>query len=92
MSKTKKIIISDGCTAFYTTVDGKLLYGEGNAMTDLERNEFVDYLLLRLKEHIDKGCVSIDDVIKLFQYDDYEYDEHSCDQCGDTVSRTYYEL
>jgi hypothetical protein len=93
MSETKKIIISEGCTAFYTTVDGKLLYGEGdNVMTDEERNELVDYLMLKMKKDVDKGCILINNLIELFQYDDYECESHCCDQCGDTVSRTYYNI
>lgn len=92
MDKPKQIVISDGCTAFYTTVDGKMLYGENNAMTKEEVNDFIDYLSEKIKEEAKKGTISVDNMIQLFQYDEYENDGNCCDQCGDTVSRTYYSI
>ena len=90
----KKIVISEGCTAYYTTVDGKMLYGEDNqdVMSEQEIDELVDYLLLRLKEEIKQGCASVNSLIQLFQYDDYKSDADTCDQCGDSVTRTYYNI
>jgi len=91
---SKKIIISEGCTAFYTDVDGKTLYGECNSMTmtDKEREDFIDYLAGKIKEEVKRGSISINNMIQLFQYDKYETNEHCCDQCGDIVSRTYYKI
>lgn len=88
----KKITISEGCTAFYTVVDGKMLYGEYDPMTDQERDELIDYLAEKIKEEAKRSTISINNMIELFQYDRYETEEHCCDTCGDTVSRTYYEI
>jgi hypothetical protein len=83
-----KIVISEGCTAFYTLVDGK----DVNDMTPEERSTFIDSLLAKLKTGILENAVNIDCVIKCFNYDDCEYDANGCDQCGDTVSRTIYNI
>jgi hypothetical protein len=82
------IVISEGCTAFYTLVDNKNI----NDMTSEERNAFIDTLLAKLKTEILENTVSIDSVIKCFNYDDYEYDGNVCDQCGDTVSKTIWNI
>jgi hypothetical protein len=83
-----KIVISEGCTAYYTLVDDKYV----NDMTPEERSTFIDSLLAKLKTGILENAVSIDSVIKCFNYDDYEHDSNVCDQCGDTVSRTIYNI
>ena len=83
-----KIVISEGCMAFYTLVDDK----DVNDMKPEERNVFIDTLLAKLKAGILENAVNIDSVIKCFNYDDYEYDANGCDQCGDTVSRTIYNI
>jgi hypothetical protein len=89
----KKIVISEGCTAFYTTVDGKMIDGEENqnVMSEKEQDELIDYLLLKAKEQIKNGSIAINSLIQLFQYDDWESDS-ICDQCGDQVTRTYYNI
>jgi len=80
-----KVEISEGCTAFYTTIDGK-------PIEEVDKNQLLDYLLVKLKESVNRGEVSIDDIIKLFQYDDYETDSRPCEQCGDSVSRTFWNI
>jgi len=88
------IIISEGCTAFYTDVNGKTVGGsyEPTRLTEEEENELVDYLLVKVKEGITNSTISLNALIGLFQYDDYETDEYSCEQCGDSVSRTIYNI
>jgi len=91
----KKIIISEGCLAFYTTVDGKMLYGEDfqkDVMSEKDREELVDYLLVKIKENVKQGSITINSLIELFQYNDYESGNEPCEQCGDTVSKTHYEI
>jgi len=83
-----KIVISQGCTAFYTLVDDKNV----TDMTPEEYNTFVDTLLGKLKQHIIENTVNLDSVIQCFQYDDWETDKDSCDQCGDTVDRTTWNI
>ena len=95
MSDTKyNIIISEGCTAFYTEVNGKTIGGEHEPtrMTDDEIDEFIDYLLVKVKEGIKNQEISIDSLIRAFQYDDWESDDEPCEQCFDTVHRTIWNI
>jgi hypothetical protein len=94
MTPKYNIIISEGCTAFYTDVNGKTVGGsyEPTRLTDEEENELVDYLLIKVKEGIANGTIDLNGLIGLFQYDDYETDDTSCETCGDSVSRTIYNI
>jgi hypothetical protein len=83
-----EIVISQGCTAFYTLVDGVDI----NDMKPEELNIFIDTLLTKLKTQILENTVNLNSVIECFQYDEYNQDEHSCDQCGDSVSRTTWNI
>ena len=83
-----KIIKSEGCLSFGTTVNGKDIYGDYNRMTAAEIDEFVDYLCEKFKNELKNNTVSIDDLIECFQYDEYETEEGSCDTCGDSVATT----
>ena len=84
--------IGEGCTSFYTTINDKLVSGEGEITSDEEIDEFVDYLCAKFKEELRSHTVSLDDLIKCFQSDDYEYDDTPCDQCGDNFSKTTWRL
>ena len=88
------IVISEGCTAFYTEVNGKIVGGsyEPTRLSEEEENELVDYLLLKVKEGISESTIDLNQLIGLFQYDESEYDDRVCDQCGDTVTRTIYNI
>lgn len=95
MNNTKyNIVIGEGCTAFYTEINGKTIGGEyePTRMTDEEVDEFIDYLLNKVKEGIKEHTICIDDLIKIFQYDDWECDKYPCDQCGDSASRTIWNI
>lgn len=84
-----KIIISEGCTAFYTEINGKMWSTEYEPaqMSLEEKNQFIDHLLSKLKEGVLEGSIDVDSIIKHLVEDDVEYDDHVCDQCGDTVTR-----
>ena len=91
--KTKyKIIKSEGCMAFSTTVNGQDIYGEYNPMTQEQINKFVDYLCQKFKKELKQNNVSIDDLIGCFEYDSYETKEGYCDTCGDSVAETIWEI
>lgn len=94
MSKEKyNIEISEGCTAFYTSVNDKIYGGEdGDGMTWKDVDDLVDYLCAKFKSELRESTVQLDDLIKCFQPENTEYDDYSCDQCGDTVSRTIWKL
>lgn len=87
--KTKyKFIETTGCTAFDFTVNGKSF----SELTKEEYNEMLDYLFLKVREELSEQTILLENVIHLFQYDDYEYDNHSCEQCGDTVQTTIWNI
>lgn len=88
------IVISEGCTAFYTEVNGKTIGGsyEPTRLPEEDENELVDYLLLKVKEGISESTIDLNQLIGLFQYDECEHDDYACEQCGDTVTRTIYNI
>lgn len=83
--KTKyKFVETTGCTAFDFSANGNSL----SELTDAERSEILDYLLLKIKEGVQEQAILLENVVQLFQYDDYEHDPNICEQCGDTVTTT----
>jgi hypothetical protein len=86
------IIISEGCTAFYTEINGKVLNDEYAPMSQEEIDAFIDYLCSKFKQELKEGTVNLNDLIQCFQPDDVKYDEHSCEQCGDTVCETSWQI
>lgn len=89
MNQTKyKFVETTGCTAFDFSVNGRSF----SDMSDKEYNEMLDYLFLKIKEGIDDQTILLENVIRLFQYDDYENDNHVCETCGDTVSTTTWNI
>jgi hypothetical protein len=77
-----------GCTAFDFLVNGKSL----SDIPEIDQDEILDYLIIKIKEGIKKNTIQFQNVVQLFQYDDYEYDDHICGQCGDTVSTTTWNI
>lgn len=83
-----KIVITEGCTAYNTTVDGV-------SVCDIDKKqmeEIYDKMLIKLKEGLIDNTISFNSLINNFQYDDYKVDEHSCEQCGDSISTTTWEI
>jgi hypothetical protein len=87
--KTKyKFIETTGCTAFDFTVNEKSF----SVLSNTEYDEMLNYLFEKIKEGIGEQTILLENVIHLFQYDDYEYDDHVCETCGDTVSTTTWNI
>ena len=84
----KKIIQHSTCMDESWTVDGKDLF----EMDKTETDNFLQYLLIKVQDHISEGSLFVTDLIKLFQYDEVDFDSESCDQCGDTSSTTTWEV
>lgn len=87
--KTKyKFIETEGCTAFDFTVNDRSV----GDMSDEEYDEMLQYLFEKIKEGINEQTVRFRDIVSLFQYDEYEHDPNPCDQCGDTVTTTTWNI
>jgi hypothetical protein len=83
-----KFVETTGCTAFNFTVNDK----QFSELSDQEYNEILDYLFVKVKEGINDNTILFTDVVKLFQYDEYEHDPEPCSQCFDTVSTTTWNI
>ena len=88
MSTKYKFEEVTGCTAFDFLVNGKSL----SDITENNQDEILDYLIIKIKEGIKENTIQFQNVVQLFQYDDYEHDDHVCGQCGDTVSTTTWNI
>jgi formamidopyrimidine-DNA glycosylase len=87
--KTKyKIEIVEGCTAFATIIND---VNTADISTE-EQEKIADYLIDQLKESYRNGEITLESLIKNFQYDDYEHDDHVCEQCGDQVNTTTWNI
>ena len=83
-----KIVITEGCTAFDFTVNDKSIAD----LTAEEQSEFVNYLCEQFKSQLQGSTVRLEDLVRVFQSSDWGSDRHNCDQCGDTVHWTSWEL
>lgn len=83
-----KIIQTTGCTAYDLTFDG---VSEVD-LTPERREEIINYLLHRAKEELAANSIQLERLVEIFQYDEFDSDEHACDQCGDTVHTTTWEI
>jgi len=83
-----KFIETTGCTAFDFTVNNRSF----SELSEEEYNEMLDYLFVKVKEGLSEQTILLENVVHLFQYDDYEYDPNICEQCGDTVSTTTWNI
>ena len=88
MESKYKFIETTGCTAFNFTVNDK----QFSEVSEQEYNEMLDYLFLKIKEGIKEQTILLEDVVKLFQPDDWEHDPNICEQCGDSVSTTIWKI
>jgi hypothetical protein len=89
MQKIKyKFVETTGCTAFDFTVNDKSL----SDIPQNDQDEILEYLLLKIKDGIKDNTIQLENVVQMFQYDDYEHDDHVCGQCGDTVSTTTWNI
>lgn len=88
MNTKYKFVQTTGCTAFDFTVNGESIVD----ISEEKQSEIIDYLLLKVKEEYSQGSILIGNIVEMFQYDDYEHDPEQCDQCGDTVSSTTWNI
>lgn len=88
--KTPKysFVESEGCRAFYFTVNGKTL----EEITEQEHGEILDYLLQKVKEESSARKIRLCDIVSLFEASDREYSPEPCETCGDTIQKTTWEI
>jgi hypothetical protein len=82
------IEIIDGCVAYDTRINGKSI----NDLTEDEHDQFLEYLLKKIEEGVKNNTVSIQTLIETLQYDEFEYDKDVCEQCGDQIARTVWNI
>ena len=83
MENTKyKIVETTGCTAFDFSINEKSI----TEYSEEELNEVLDYLFVKVKEGLKENTILFENIVHLFQPDDWEHDPEPCGQCGDTVS------
>jgi hypothetical protein len=78
------IIITEGCTAFDFSVNGKSV----SEFSNEEHSQLVDHLLLKIKEEIAEQTILLQDIVRLFQPDDWKSDTNPCEQCSDYLRST----
>jgi len=83
-----KFIETIGCTAFDFTVNDESI----SEISNEEIDKILNYLFIKISEGIKNNTILFTDVVKLFQPDDWEYDDYVCEQCGDTVSKTIWNI
>jgi glucuronate isomerase len=89
MQNTKyKFIETTGCTAFDFSVNNKSI----SELSNEEHDKILDYLFVKVKEGINQNTILFTDVVKLFQPDNWEYDNHICESCGDTVETITWDI
>ena len=88
MQPKYKIKLTEGCTAFDFSINNISL----SEYKEEELNQILDYLFVKVKEGIRENTIQFSDVVHLFQYNDFRYDKLNCEQCGDSVSTTTWEI
>jgi len=83
-----KFIETTGCTAFDFSINDKSI----SELSNEEIDKILEYILIKVKEEIRENTIQFTDVVKLFQPSDWEYNPDVCEQCGDTVSTTTWEI
>lgn len=78
-----KFEITQGCTAYDFTVDGKRY----NDLPSEEKAKIIDHVLAKVKEQILNNHMAFEGIMEHFQYDYHEIGP-KCGQCGDSVSKT----
>jgi hypothetical protein len=77
-----------GCTAFNFYVNDQPL----SEISLEKQEEILDYLFVKIKEGIRGNTISFQDVVQLFQYDDYESDSEPCSSCYDTMEKMTWKI
>lgn len=88
MDTKYKIVETTGCTAFDFSINEKSI----SEYNEKELDEILDYLFIKVKEGIKENTILFENLVHLFQYDDYEHDPNQCEQCFDTIQTTTWKI
>ena len=88
MNTKYKIEITEGCTAFNTTINGESISDLPEEYVD----QVIDYVLAQIRESYNRKEIGFNNIIQVLHYDDYEHDPTICEQCGDSVSTTTWNI
>ena len=88
MDTKYKIEITEGCTAFGTSINDRNVLD----IPQEEMDEILDYLFVQIRESYNQSGILFEDIVKLFQPDDRKHDPEPCGQCGDYYSSTTYNI
>jgi hypothetical protein len=88
MKATYKIEITEGCTAFGTSINDRNIID----IPEEEMDKIIDYLLAQVRESYNRCGTNFEQIVQLLQPDSWENDPYVCDQCGDTVSTTTWNI
>jgi hypothetical protein len=88
MDTKYKIEEVTGCTAFDIRVNGRSI----SELSNEEYEQMLDYLFLKAREGLKEQTILFEQILHLFQYDDYEHDPNQCEQCGDYRSSTIWNI
>lgn len=80
-----KFTKTEGCTAFCEMIGDQRL----SDMTDAQILTIRTYLIGKIRDNKDIG---IFDLVYLFPTKEFEYSKEPCDQCGDSISTTIWEI
>lgn len=89
-----KLNISEGCTSGGALEVNGTLYSCEDAryeLTSYQRGKFHEDLCDKIKRMLFNNEISVHDLVALLPEVDTHYSE-TCDQCGDSVTTTYYEF
>ena len=92
MEHKYKIVKTDGCIAFGFEVNGKSLYGQYDRMTQEEEDAFTEYLLNKIKEEVKAKRICLTELVECLYCESHEDDGVYCDQCGDTMTTTTWNI
>jgi hypothetical protein len=77
-----------GCTAFGFYINEEPI----SEISPEKQEKILEYLFVKIKEGLKENTIQFENVVQLFQYDDYEYDDYICEQCGDSIQTTTWNI
>ena len=83
-----KIVITEGCTAFDTKIDGI----STSDMSKEQLEKAVEIIVQNIRKGIWENTSSLNSAINIMEYDEYKNDNCYCEQCGDSVSTTIWNI